>query len=172
MIQSEQASSQDFVLPPSVVTSADVARLLGEFEKIDNDLVTASIHSKTGGPKATVPTVSRQLTDFLSHNRQDLADARARTDLISRLKRLKDSVPVIHVTFSAEADPESLQQLVAWLRQSIHEHTVIEVGFQPSLIAGVYLRTPNHVHDLSLRAKLRDSHGLIKQELGALNGRV
>jgi F0F1-type ATP synthase delta subunit len=75
------------------------------------------------------------------------------------------------MTFAVTADPESLQQLALWLRTTINPQAVIAVGLQPSLVAGVYLRTPNHVHDLSLRAMLKNGRGLLVEELGALRGR-
>jgi F0F1-type ATP synthase delta subunit len=63
-----------------------------------------------------------------------------------------------------------LQELIAWLRSSVHPQAVISVGLQPALVAGVYLRTPNHVHDLSMRAVLKKSRGLLTKELEALHG--
>jgi hypothetical protein len=60
--------------------------------------------------------------------------------------------------------------LAQWLRTSIHPQAVIAVGLQPALVAGVYLRTPNHVKDLSLRAKLESSRGLLLKEVEKLRG--
>jgi F0F1-type ATP synthase delta subunit len=74
------------------------------------------------------------------------------------------------MTFAVTADPESLQQLAQWARTTIDPHAVIAVGLQPGLVAGVYLRTPNHVHDFSLRAMLKSSRGKLVEELGALRG--
>ena len=83
---------------------------------------------------------------------------------------MKDKVPVIHMTFAVQADPTSLQQIVQWLRSSVHPQVVISVGLQPSLVAGVYMRTPNHVRDLSLRTLLTGQHEVLVKELEALRG--
>ena len=162
---------RDYILPPNVVTRSDVSRLLTEFERVDGELTTAIVHAKTGAAPTPTPTLSRSLTDFLVQNKLDVAKDHARSELLAQLKLLKDSVPVVHMTFAAEADQESLAELVKWLRASVHPQAVIAVGLQPGLIAGVYVRTPNHVYDLSLRSKLKGSRDLLVKQLGALHGR-
>lgn len=161
----------DFILPPSVVQRADVSRLTTELERIDNELTTSAVRLKSGGTQQAPPTVSDQLAEFLTQNGLELKTSRERTELISQLRLLKDAAPSIHMTFAVAADPSSLKQLVQWLRSSVHPQTVIEVGLQPGLIAGVYLRTPNHVLDLSLRKLLSSRRSALAKELGALGGR-
>jgi hypothetical protein len=161
----------DFVLPASVVTKIDVSRLVTELERVDNDLTTAAVRAEKGGPAVAAPVLSQQMTDFLTQNQLNIENSKDRMDLIKQLRLLKDAVPIIHMTFAVTADPESLQQLALWLRTTINPQAVIAVGLQPSLVAGVYLRTPNHVHDLSLRAMLKNGRGLLVEELGALRGR-
>jgi hypothetical protein len=159
-----------FVLPASIVTKVDLSRMVSEFEQIDNELTTASVRERSGGAAGDSPSISEQFSDFLAVNQLDISDARARGDMIKRLRKLKDTVPVLHMTFSATADGESLRRLSAWIRESIHPQAVIAVGLQPALIGGVYVRTPNHVMDLSLRSRLKEGHGLITNELEALRG--
>ncbi len=161
----------DFVLPPAVVSKSDVSRLVNEAEKVDGELTAAAVRAQTGAPAQPESVLSEELTAFLQLNSLTLADSRARSDLIAQLRVLKDKVPTIHMTFAVRADKTSLQSLVEWLRASVHPQAVIAVGFQPALVAGVYLRTPNHVYDLSLRAKLASSHGVLVKELEALRGR-
>jgi len=158
----------DFILPPTVVSRLDVSRLVSEFEQVDNELTAASIRAKSGAPVQPQPVLSEQLTDFLTRNKFKLETGQERSELIIQLRQLKDSVPVIHMTFAVSADRESLQQLAQWLRASVHPQAVIAVGLQPALVAGVYLRTPNHVHDLSLRAMLDSSHDVLVKELELL----
>ena len=98
--------------------------------------------------------------NIVTYDRQD--------DLVLRI--LKDKVPVLHMTFSVTADVESLQTLTQWVRNSVHPQAVIAVGLQPSLVAGVYLRTPNHIHDFSVRGALEGRHGLLIEELETLRG--
>jgi F0F1-type ATP synthase delta subunit len=163
-------AQSDFVLPASVVTKVDVARLAIEAERIDNELTASDVRSKIGSTAQVKPVMTQQFSDFIQQNNVSLDNSHDRTDLIKQLRQLKDRVPMIHMTFAVTADLESLQQLTQWLRTSVHPQAVIAVGLQPALVAGVYLRTPNHVHDLSLRAMLDGGHDLLVEELGALRG--
>lgn len=160
----------DFVLPASIVSKLDIAHVVEEAERIDGELTAATVRARVGAAGGDEPAMSERLTDFLQANGLRLSDDRQRSELIKQLHLLKDKVPIIHMTFAVEADPDSLGQLALWLRESIHPQTVIDVGLQPALVAGVYLRTPNRVHDLSLRAKLRGSRDLLVQELGGARG--
>lgn len=162
----------EFILPPSLVSKLDVSRMVTEMEQLDNDLNAANVRAKTAGAAevAFAPVLSETLRDFLIQNKLTANDSKARTSLIKQLRALKDKVPVVHMTFAVSADRESLQQLAQWLRTSVHHQAVISVGLQPGLVAGVHLRTPNHVHDLSLKAKLASSHDVLIKELEAYRG--
>lgn len=155
-------TAADYALPPSVVTKRDVSRLEAEVERIDNDANTATVRAKAGAASPNNLQLSSQLTDFLQLNGLRLSNGPERSALIVQLRQLKNIVPVVHMTFSTEADSESLQQLAQWLRTSVHPQAVVEVGLQPSLIAGVYLRTTNKVHDLSMRAALQGGHQVLE----------
>lgn len=163
-------TSQELLLPSSIVTRVDVSRLVREVEWVDNEITTATVRDKAGVQAPAQPVLSDQLTDFLAQNNLTLDDAHQRTQLIKTLRQIKDTVPIIHMTFATPADRESLQQLAQWLRSSVHPQAVIAVGLQPGLVGGVYVRTPNQVHDLSLRAKLQSSRGVLIKSLEALRG--
>jgi hypothetical protein len=158
------------VLPSSVISKADVSRLAFELERVDNEMTTAVVRAKEGIVAQESTVLSDRLREFVEQNNVQLEDSLGRTDLIKQLRTLKEKVPVIHMTFATVAEPESLQLLTRWLRNSIHPQAVLEVGLQPSLVAGVYLRTPNHVHDFSLRADLESQRGLLVQDLEAYRG--
>ena len=160
----------DFVLPQTVVTRIDVSRLVSEVERVDDNLTTSAVRNKAGAQEQPMPVLSEQLTDFLSVNKLDLQNGKNRGALVKQLRILKDKAPVLNMTFSVTADIESLQKLAAWARKSVHPQAIIAVGMQPALVAGVYLRTPNHIHDLSLRHMLDGRHGLLVDELETLRG--
>ena len=160
----------DFLLPPSVVSRVDLARMLDDAERVDNALTTSAVRVKAGGEDDVTMTLSEQFSSFLEQNQLQFETAQERSVLIKQLRLLKDHVPTIHMTFAVEADRESLGQLVSWVREQVHKQAVIAVGLQPALVAGVYLRTPNHVLDLSLKAKLAGSRDLLVKELEAARG--
>lgn len=149
-----EASQTEYVLPESLVGSVDVARLLREVETVDGDVQAQKVRDPSKAPR--LPGLSQGLSDFLDQNDIDIADGQVLLGLKERLRKLKDHAPVIHLTFAGEADPQSLQKLVLWLRREIHPHTLVAVGIQPSLVGGVYVRTPNHIHDFSIRSLLKE----------------
>ena len=157
-------------LPPSVVSKVDVARLVIEAEQIDAQQTADAVREKVGVTTHSEVAMSQQLSDFLAQNQLVFGAAPERSELIKQLRHLKENVPVIHMTFAVPADRESLQQLAQWLRGSVHPQAVISVGLQPNLVAGVSVRTTNHVHDFSMRSALKKNHGLLVKELGALRG--
>ncbi|MEO7904547.1 MAG: hypothetical protein ABIR91_01990 [Candidatus Saccharimonadales bacterium] len=162
-------TAADYILPSSIVTKRDVSELANELERIDNDTTANAVRQKAGVSSQNEPQFSAKLTDFTQLNELDLSKPSARSGLIVQLRQLKNIIPVIHMTFSTDVDLESLTQLTQWTRTSIHPQAVIEVGLQPSLIAGVYVRTPNKVHDLSMRSALQSGRKVLVQELEALD---
>lgn len=166
-----QAAPVKLAFPPSLVSHADLSKLLRELEEVDNFLESQRARN---GMKATLqlPSVSKTMSDLLTINQIELTNDHIRMELRTNLRKLKDHAPVIHMTFAAEGDPASMQQIAAWVRKELHPQALISAGLQPSLIGGVYIRTPNHVHDFSLRAHLQSSRQVIVQSLDALTARV
>lgn len=160
----------DLVLPPTIVSKIDVSRLVSEVERLDIELTSSAVRAKAGSPAQAAPILSEQLTDFLTQNQLQFQTSQERSELVKQLRHLKESVPVLNMTFAVIADRESLQLLAQWVRTTIHPQAVITAGLQPALVAGVYLRTPNHVHDFSLRKMLSGRHDELVKELETLRG--
>ena len=161
-----KAALPTFVFPPALVTRADLARLVREVESVDNEFEAQKARNQaTGKTGYRLPVLSRSLGDFLDINKLDLADDHGRMVLKEQLRATKDKAPIIHMTFAVEADPTSLAQLVTYLRKEIHPQTLLSVGLQPSLVGGAYIRTPNRVHDFSLRELLASKRGVITTAL-------
>lgn len=171
MTETVEKTHESFVLPPTVVSRIDVSRLVSEVERVDGEMTAAAVRSKIGEGEQPMPVLSQPLTDFLAQNQLDLSESHERSRVVKELRLLKDTAPVIHMTFAVTADPESLGQLAQWVRASVHPQAVIAVGLQPGLVAGVYLRTPNKVHDLSLKTKLAQSRDILVKEMESYRGR-
>ena len=171
MSETKQKTYEDFILPSSVVSKVDVSRLVNELELVDDEMSAAEVRNKTGSSSKNEPVLSEQMSEFLEQNKLSLEDGHERTHLIKQLRLLKDKVPVIHMTFATTADHASLGKLASWVRESVHPQAVIAVGLQPALVGGVYVRTPNHVHDFTMRGKLEAQREKLKDELEALRGR-
>lgn len=169
MSQTSITQADKLKLPRNVVSKLDVARLLAEFEQIDSQLDDAAIRQKVGATVSFESVMSEQLADFMSLNQLALSDSNLRDQVVTGLRTLKDEAPVVHMTFAAAVDQESLGQIIDWLRQSVHPQCLLIVGLQPNLVGGVYVRTPNHVHDLSLRGQLAKSRHLLVEAVEAVN---
>jgi len=161
-----QAALPKFVFPPALVTRTDLARLVREVEGVDNEFEAQKARNHaTGKTGYRLPALSRSLGDFLDLNKLDITDDHGRMVLKEQLRAVKDKAPVIHMTFAVEADPASLAQLVTYLRKEVHPQTLLSVGLQPSLVGGAYVRTPNHIHDFSLRELLASKRSVITTAL-------
>ncbi|MGH7218495.1 MAG: F0F1 ATP synthase subunit delta [Candidatus Microsaccharimonas sp.] len=168
--RSELKTQSEFLLPASVIDKQDAARLVEEMERVDSVMTSDKVRARFRKNVAETPALSEHLTAFLEMNHLAITESKVRTQLVKQLRTMKDTLPVVHMTFATEADPESLQHIVAWLRETVHPQAVVSVGLQPSLVAGVYLRTANHVFDLSIRGKLKAQRGALEKELGAVRG--
>lgn len=164
--------SQQLVLPSSIISTFDVARVLSELEHLDDMLTTNRVRRHIGSRSITMPPLSEQLSDVLEQNELTLSKSASRSALLRQFRTLKNQAPIIHMTFAVEADRESLGQIVQWLRQEVHPQVVIAVGLQPALVAGVYVRTTNRILDLSLRGALRNGRAILAREIGALHESV
>jgi hypothetical protein len=163
-----QQAAAPYILPPAIIGRSDLSRLLRELEELDNDLESQRARAHGGTVSYHMPNMSRGLGDFLEMNKMDIANDHLRMEVRTNLRKLKDHAPVVHMTFATDTDPESLQQVVAWIRKEMHPQALVTVGMQPNLIGGVYVRTPNHVHDFSIKAHMKDSRDIIVQALDAL----
>lgn len=170
MSESDVKDYTTFTLPSTIVSKVDLARLVREFEKVDNELTAKTVREKAGAEGQDMTPMSPTLADFLEANPVNLEDTSARTGYIKQLRKLKDHAPEMNMTFAVVADPESLQQLSAWVRESVHPQTLIKAHLQPALVAGMYLRTPNHVFDMSVRNALKAKRADLEKELGAPRG--
>jgi hypothetical protein len=144
-----------------------LARLVREVEAVDSVLETQKVKNHGEGGYR-MPTMSQSLSDFLVLNKLDMADDHGRMTIKQQLAKLKDKAPVVHMTFATAAEPEDLQDLVAWVRKELHPQALISVGLQPSLVGGVYMRTPNHIYDFSMRSRMQGKRDLIAGALEEL----
>lgn len=162
------AASATYVLPPALTSRADLARLVREVENLENELEAQKVRESADAKGYRMPAMSKSLNGFLELNKLDVADDQARMHLKEQLRVLKDKAPIVHMTFAAEADIDSLQQLVTWLRTEVHPQALLSVGLQPSIVGGVYMRTPNHVHDFTVRSLISGKRDVIMHELEGL----
>lgn len=161
---------QTVILPPTTVTMSDMSRLVRELEQVDADMTAITIREKEGVHSDVQPVLSEQLADFVRENHVVLEDEQKRGALIAVVRQLKGTVPMVHVTVAAMIDRDSVAELIQWFRASIHPQTVLAIGVQPAIIGGMYMRTKNHVYDMSVRRLLQEKRDSLMKGLEAARG--
>lgn len=157
-------------LPPSLISNTDVARLIRELEAVDNEFEQQVARNPGAAP--IVPSLSRSLAAICQDNNLLLADSEVRASLRQKLVSIKDSAPVVHITFASEAEPEVVGQLVSWIRARLHPSALVTTGQQPNIVGGCIVRTPDHIYDFSLRERFRASQGAFIEALGVALGKT
>lgn len=114
--------------------------------------------------------MSDRLTTFLEMNNLAFEVSHVRTKVISEMRLLKQNIQNVHMTFASEPDQQSLRELLQWFRANVSPQVVVKIGVQPALVAGVYMRTANHVYDFSLRNVMGESREYLIEKMGLPRG--
>lgn len=140
---------KDFSLPLSLQSRADINRLARELEALNSFFLSSNL--RASGTPAEPPRVTRVLSELAKDNQINLLDQAARNGLRQKLQDIIANAPNLHISFAAEPSPKILEQIVAWLRSNIDPQTTVIVGLQPGIAAGMILRTPNKIFDMSMQ---------------------
>lgn len=160
---SQTLTPQPFVLPPRLIGRPHIARILRELEAVDAYMATQAIRNSDTPP--VVPGISRVLRELIEKNAIVMTEPKHRQRLISKLRRIKDTAPVIHITFAVEPDIIILTELTTWVRAEIHDSVLLSVGVQPDIIGGCVVRTPDKVYDLSFKKHFAGKQEILAQAI-------
>lgn len=152
----------ELTLPTVIASRQDITHVHRELRLFD-DAAMQSVMRHDNPVK--FPPISSKLRGLVQQNQVDLREEADRKKLLATLDTLKNNAPTIHISFPAEPSPEVLQKLVTWLRKEIDPRIVIRVGMQPTIAAGVIVRTPNHQFDFSLRQHLQKNRDKLIERL-------
>jgi F0F1-type ATP synthase delta subunit len=159
----------EFKLPLSVVSAGDLARIRRELSNLDEYFISSA--ARRGGQPNQPPRLTRPLDQIARDNRINLLDEPHRKALVEQLTKVEQSAPVLHVSFANEPPVKIVERILAWLRENIHPLAMLQVGLQPSIAAGIVLRTPNKVFDMSLRKHLEAQRPYLSKLIkGAIDG--
>lgn len=162
---SPAATDEGLKLPTALVSSTDVARVIRELELVDNEFEQQRV--RTPGAALVVPSLSHSLASLSQDNNVNLADDTARLALRQWMVTIKNSAPVLHVTFASDAEPEIVEQIVGWIRERLHPLALVTTGVQPNLVGGCVVRTPDHIYDFSLRERFHSHRSSFVEALNA-----
>jgi F0F1-type ATP synthase delta subunit len=156
-------------LPSLLVGQVDVARLMRELNSLDDFFISAK--NRTSGTTMQPPKLTRLIDQVARENAINLLEEKDRERLLTKLKKVYDYAPNLHISFAVEPSPKTLEKILMWMRQNIHSQVLISVGLQPTIAAGCVLRTTNKVFDMSLRSNLNKQTQYLTQLIrGAVDG--
>jgi hypothetical protein len=153
------------VLPLSVVSHGDIMKLCREIAYLNE---TADQTALSRRERPAVLRASAHLQAFADANGFDMTKSTSRQHLASTLEGLKSTSPSVHVSFAADPSVEAVEQVLTWFRQKIDARITLQIGLQPSIVAGCIVRTANKVFDFSLRQQFHDSRDVIYKKVIAL----
>lgn len=157
------SATAELRIAASIVSTADVRRLLRELQSLDEAFDTLRLRGTA--PIAKLPRLAPQLEAFASTNRLNLLQATERQQALAFLDSTLKHAPVLHISFAAEPSRPFITHIVTWLRLHIHQTVLVEVGLMPNIAAGCVIRTTNRVFDFSLRRHLDQSRSLLAEAI-------
>ena len=147
-----------------MISFVDLSRTLRELENLDDVLNQASLRS--GGDKVQLPRTTQMLEDTATINKLSLLNKDHRQSLISALRSFKIDPPLIHMSFTVEPSAAFVERMILWLRANIREDILLDIGMQPTIVAGCVVRTKNKVFDMSLSNNLYEKREILVNYLG------
>lgn len=150
-------------LPILVSSPVDVGRLMRELEMIDDSLLQLSL--RTAGKEVKMPKTSRLMDQIAEINDLNLLKSGDRSSLKQFLIIIRQTAPVLHISFGADPSVAFLEKLMTWLRKEIHPFTLVTVGLQPNIGGGCVVRTANREFDFSLRQYFTEKRDLLIEQL-------
>lgn len=157
--------SSQIVIPLKLVSSVDLSRTVRELEALDDALNQAAL--REGGTAVSLPRTSRMLEDLAAENKLSLLDSENRQTLLQTLKDFTKDYPRIHISFTVEPSVVFIEKMTVWFRQNIHKNLLIDIGLQPTIVAGCVVRTENKVFDMSLRHNLAEKRDMLISRIGS-----
>lgn len=165
------APDEKFVLPPFLITPADIRRTKRELETLNASYEQARMQTELGQRQYVGPTAGTSLKALAELNGVDIANPLHRKHLSDQLSDVADNAPVLHFSFAATPPADFTSKIVIWLRSNIHPLALMQIGLQPSVAAGFVLKTPGHFYDFSIRKHLDAQKPALIEALKAVAGK-
>ena len=146
-------------LPVLVFGIVEVRRLKRELESLEEFMESSALREP--GKQVALPRVSRLLDALAGENHLNLLQPEDREQMKTFLEHVEHKAPRIHMSFATDPSSAFTAKVVTWLRASLATDILLEVGLQPTIAAGVIVRTSNKIFDMSLRERFADAQKLL-----------
>ncbi|OJU87990.1 hypothetical protein BGO17_03315 [Candidatus Saccharibacteria bacterium 49-20] len=158
-------SPNKLVLPSSVQTRSDVARLVKEIVEYEELARQAGLRGvRVPGPNHLSVPLRATAEVF----RVALDDPMARRKFSDRLKYLHKAAPVVQISFAVQPPMHVVDSVLSWFRTNGHPATLVRVSVDPSVVVGCRIRTTNKSFDFSFARLLDEAQKTLAQEVSAL----
>jgi hypothetical protein len=144
------------VLPVSIVSPMDIARLVREIDSIDDYFRQEKIRNGEEVQPNQMSQISKLMDQLVSTNQLNLSQELDRQKIVDELAFMSSSAPILHISFSVDPPGSHIQKIIAWLRTNIDQNALVTIGLQPNIGAGCVVRSTNKLFDMSLREFFAD----------------
>jgi F0F1-type ATP synthase delta subunit len=162
-------SSSHHTLPASLISKADLMRLVREIGALDDQFSQQELQQRAqGNSTQSSVLISNGLRQVADNLRLDIATHSGRLNAKEAITGYLEKAPLFHISFASEPPVDQLQRIVEWLRQNIHGLAVVQTVVQPAIIAGCIIRSSNKVFDFSVRESFKVAAPQLLNEVRAL----
>jgi hypothetical protein len=140
--------------------------LIREVDNIEE--ILHQLKLRKAGEVTKMPRTSHLMDQVIELNRLNLLHDTDRKRLHDFLTGVRQTAPVLHMSFTADPQVAFIEKLMAWLRHEIHPLVLVTFGLQPNLGAGCVIRTVNKRFDLSLRQDLVKNRDILVSRFSSL----
>ena len=152
----------DLKLPLGVSTKKDLMMLSRELSVFSNKVYQSIMHHEK---PIKYPPISDNLRQFIILNQLDFKNPRQCQKAIMSLGDIKKYAPIVHVSFAQNPPIDVIQKITGWFRKEVDPNCLITIGLQPSIAAGIILKTTNKQFDFSIRQRLESKKIKLKESL-------
>jgi len=154
----------EYKLSDSIGTRTQLVNVFENLESVLEKNVQNSIRAEEGVDFEDLPEVSSALAQLIKDN-----DIKVTTTSLKELKtwlaELKQSAPVLRLTFTSDPENAIITRIVKWFREQSGKEVLVRIGVQPTIAAGCIVHTPSHQYDFSLRNYLLQNTALFSEIL-------
>lgn len=152
------------ILPISLTGKKELIKVQREFELLSEQLIESKVAAREVGQKRQVTAISDVANELMVLNKITLSQ-QTLPALNKELQKIRDTAPLLRVSFAVEPDRESISKIVSWFRKEVNPNLLLQVGIQPSIAGGCIVQTPGNRYDFSLRRHILESTDKFKAVL-------
>jgi hypothetical protein len=129
-----------------VKTIDDVNLLLADIGVLEKNLF------KTTAATAETTPLPKNILDFFA--RLFSEDKRDRIEILTGVKKDLTDLPLLKMTLAIKPDSATIDVLSAWARKNITADVILDLSYDPAIIAGAQISWKGKYGDFSLRKKI------------------